>query len=81
MGEPIRESFNIRFRDEFLNNELFTSVQEAKMLAEQHRIEGHLQNSVSVPGKYAPGDTAPVESGLSTHHSNWISKKGHVSFA
>ena len=27
------ESFNIRFRDEFLNIELFTSVQEAKMLA------------------------------------------------
>ena len=27
------------FRDEFLNIELFTSVQEAKLLAEQHRIE------------------------------------------
>ena len=25
--------------DEFLNIELFTSVQEAKLLAEQHRIE------------------------------------------
>ena len=33
------ESFNSWFRDEFLNNELFTSVQEAKLLAEQHRIE------------------------------------------
>jgi hypothetical protein len=33
------ESFNSRFRDEFLNIELFTSVQEAKLLAEQHRIE------------------------------------------
>ena len=33
------ESFNSRFRDEFLNIELFTSVQEAKLLSEQHRIE------------------------------------------
>jgi len=33
------ESFNARFRDEFLNIELFTSLVEAKMLAEQHRIE------------------------------------------
>ena len=33
------ESFDSRFRDEFLIIELFTSVQEAKLLAEQHRIE------------------------------------------
>lgn len=33
------ETFNSRFRDEFLNIELFTSVQEAKLLAEQHRLE------------------------------------------
>ena len=33
------ETFNSRFGDEFLNIELFTSVQEAKLLAEQHRIE------------------------------------------
>ena len=30
------ESFNSRFRDKFLNIELFTSVQEAKLMAEQH---------------------------------------------
>ncbi len=36
---PFVESFNGRFRDEFLNIELFASVQEAKLLAEQHRIE------------------------------------------
>ena len=35
------ESFNSRFRDEFLNIELFTSVQEAKLLDEQHRIESY----------------------------------------
>ena len=33
------ESFNSRFRDEFLNIELFASLPEAKVLAEQHQIE------------------------------------------
>ena len=33
------ESINSRFRDEFLNIELFTSVQEGELLAEKHRIE------------------------------------------
>jgi len=32
------ESFNSRFKDEFLNIEQLTSVQEAKLLSEQHRI-------------------------------------------
>jgi putative transposase len=36
---PFVESFNGRFRDEFLNIELFSSLPEAKLLAEQHRIE------------------------------------------
>ena len=36
---PFVESFNGRFRDEFLNIELFATLQEAKLLAEQHRIE------------------------------------------
>jgi transposase InsO family protein len=36
---PFVESFNGRLRDEFLNIELFASVQEAKLLSEQHRIE------------------------------------------
>jgi transposase InsO family protein len=36
---PFVVSFNSRFRDEFLNIELFTSMQEAKMLAEQHQLE------------------------------------------
>ena len=36
---PFVESFNGRFRDEFLNIELFASVQETRLLAEQHRIE------------------------------------------
>ena len=33
------ESFNSRLRDEFLDIELFASIPEAKVLAEQHRIE------------------------------------------
>ena len=36
---PFVESFNSRFRDEFLNSELFASVQEARLLAEQYRME------------------------------------------
>jgi len=32
-----RESFNSRFRDEFLNKEAFASVLEAKVLGKQHR--------------------------------------------
>jgi putative transposase len=36
---PFVESFNGRFRDGFLKIELFASVQEARLLAEQHRIE------------------------------------------
>jgi len=31
------ESFNSRFRDEFLNREAFASVLEAKVLGKQHR--------------------------------------------
>ena len=36
---PFVKSFNGRLRDEFLNIELFTTVQETRLLAEQHRIE------------------------------------------
>ena len=36
---PFVESFNGRLRDEFLNIELFSSVKEAKILAERHRME------------------------------------------
>jgi transposase InsO family protein len=33
---PFVESFNSRFRDEFLNIELFASLPEVKVLAGQH---------------------------------------------
>jgi len=39
LENPFVKSFNGRFRDEFLNIELFTSLVEAKVLAEQPRIE------------------------------------------
>ena len=56
------ESFNSRLRDEFLNIELFTSVQEAKLLAEQQRIEYNTYR----PHSALQGRT-PLESGLPTH--------------
>jgi hypothetical protein len=62
------ESFNSRFRGKFLNIELFTSVQEAKLLAEQHRVElQHLHTAFGAPGAYAPGGHTAMESGLTTH--------------
>jgi len=33
------ESFNSRFRDELLNRELFTSLTEARVLVDEHRLE------------------------------------------
>jgi hypothetical protein len=35
------ESFNSKLKDEFLNIEFFSSLPEAKLLAEQHRIESN----------------------------------------
>ncbi|MFY8148489.1 MAG: integrase core domain-containing protein [Prochlorococcaceae cyanobacterium] len=35
---PFAESSNVRLRDEFLNIELFSTVQEARPLVEQHQI-------------------------------------------
>jgi transposase InsO family protein len=36
---PFVETFNNRLRNEFMNIELFSAVQEASLLAEQHQIE------------------------------------------
>jgi putative transposase len=33
------EPFDGQFKDEFLNIDLFTTAQKARLLAEQHRIE------------------------------------------
>ena len=66
---PFVESFNGRLRDEFLNIELFSSLPEAKVLAERtapHRVQ-RLQTAFSSPGAYAPGSPPAMESGLITH--------------
>jgi len=61
------ESFNGRFRDEFLNIELFASLQEAKLLARAapNRVQ-RLQTAFGSPGAYAPGSPPAMESGLIT---------------
>ena len=51
---PFVESFNSRFRDEFLNIELFASVQEAKLLSEQHRIEYYVYRPHSALQGHTP---------------------------
>jgi transposase InsO family protein len=72
------ESFNGRFRDEFLNTELFFSLKEAQVLAEAWRREyndtGHTLVWVV---KHRP--TSP-RSGLLTKnsHSFWTYLWGHV---
>jgi putative transposase len=48
------ESFNSRFRDELLNQELFTSLTEARVLVEQYRVAyNHLRPHSSL-GYLAP---------------------------
>jgi transposase InsO family protein len=46
---PFVESFNSRLRDEFLNIELFASVQEAKLLAEQHGSPPAMESGLTNP--------------------------------
>ena len=55
---PFAESFNSRFRDESLNIELLTSVQEA-ILAEQYRIEYDT---------YRPQSALQGRTSLEVHH-------------
>jgi putative transposase len=49
------ESINGRFRDEYLNIELFTSLAEAKVLAEQSRIEHNVYRPHSALQGRPPG--------------------------
>ena len=48
------ESFNSRFRDEFLNVELFISLLEAKVLGEEHRYKYNHQRQHSSLGDLTP---------------------------
>jgi len=55
------ESFNSRLRDEFLNIELLTSVQEVKFLAEQNLIEYITTHCTQRSKAYAPGSHPAIE--------------------
>jgi len=52
------ESFNSRFRDEFLNLELFTSLLDAKVLGEEHRYKYNHQRPHSSLGDLTPAEFA-----------------------
>ena len=58
------ESFNSRFRDEFLNLELFTSLLEAKMLGEEHRYKYNHQRPHSSLGDVPPAAFAAQIQGV-----------------
>lgn len=52
------ESFNSRFRDEFLNMELFSSLLEAKMLGEEYRYKYNHQRPHTSLGDLTPAEFA-----------------------
>ncbi len=52
------ESFNGKLRDELLNGELFTSLQEAKMVTEDYRMEYNHRRPHSSLGYLAPAEFA-----------------------
>lgn len=52
------ESFNSRFRDEFLNLEVFGSLLEAKMLGEEHRYKYNHQRPHSTLDDLTPAEFA-----------------------
>ena len=52
------ESLNSRFRDELLNGELFTSLQEAKVVTEDYRLEYNHRRPHSSLGYQTPAEFA-----------------------
>lgn len=52
------ETFNSRFRDELLNRELFTSLAEAKVLIEDHRLDYNHRRPHSALGYQTPAEFA-----------------------
>ena len=75
---PYSESFNSRFRDEFLNVELFTSLLEAKVLGEEHRYKyNHQRPHTSLgdltPAEFASRCASPLRPpAFATNHSDEI---------
>ncbi|MBE7458276.1 MAG: IS3 family transposase [Planctomycetia bacterium] len=59
------ESFNGRLRDEVLNRELFTSLQEAKVVLEDHRLEYNHDRPHSALGYQTPAAFAAAVRGSS----------------
>jgi len=55
---PYSESFNSRFRDELLNQELFTSLDEGRMLVEAYRVDYNHGRSHSSYGYLTPAEFA-----------------------
>ncbi|EEE35417.1 conserved hypothetical protein [Rhodobacteraceae bacterium KLH11] len=58
-----RESFNARFRDEFLNGDVFCSLKEAQILIEEWRKHYNTKRPHSALGYYSPGPEAIVQMG------------------
>jgi len=55
------ESFNSRLRDELLNQEIFTTLTEAEVLAEQHRVFHNLDRPHSSLGYLTPAEFAALD--------------------
>ena len=55
------ESFNSRLRDEFLSQEIFTSLTETQGLAEQHRVFHNLDRPHSSLGYLTPAEFAALD--------------------
>lgn len=78
-GSPLQngsaESFDSRFRDEFLNTELFTTVAEAQGLSNRWRWVAPFVP----PGAYAPGGSSSNSGFMNTHfHCTWTNQEGHI---
>jgi putative transposase len=55
---PYSESFHSRFRDELLNQELFTSLDEARFLVDQYRVDHNHARPHSALGYLTPAQFA-----------------------
>ncbi|MGB8355397.1 MAG: IS3 family transposase [Chthoniobacteraceae bacterium] len=87
---PYSESFNSRFRDEFLNRESFCSLLEAKVLGKEHRKDynhSRLHSSLDyqTPAEFAQRCfAAPNHQPNPNHktnqisHSKWFKVRGHA---